>query len=319
MTHVWGTDGFPHPLNKGKIQIGPVRLLLIFLVGTASGNKVDPPANRDLTDLLLEELMSVEVTSVSKKKQKLSESAAAIFVITQEDIRRSGVTSIPEVLRMISGLQVVRNSKNQCDISTQGFNERFTNKLLVLINGRTVSNPLFAGVTWETQDTILEDIERIEVIRGPGGSLWGVNGVNTIITKQAQDIQGVLVSGVAGTEEGTVSIRQGGNHGSNLHYHMDVDEPINSNLNTTRENVPHHQGSVRSLISLPNQVEFDSWIRIVDKLSASNIANYVELDLRLGWKPIPSLDLSLVGKNLLDNHHPEASPSLFLATQPTEV
>ena len=645
-------------MKKAIVTIGMASLCLTFAGGHASGDDSDQFSSTDLTELSLEELMSVEVTSVSKKKQKLSESAAAIFVITQEDIRRSGVTSIPEALRMVPGLQVARNSKNQWDISARGFNERFTNKLLVLIDGRTVYNPLFAGVTWETQDTILEDIERIEVIRGPGGSLWGVNAVNgviNIITKKAQDTQGLLVSGVAGNEEGIVSIRQGGSHGSDLHYrlftkyfnrdtsfnamrahddtrlfrsgfrtdwepasqdrvmvqgelytgdggqqstvattstfpfgfttgnedlrmsgghlltrwehtwdsgsdmalqffydryersentikatidtfdvdfqhrfaffsnqellwgmeyrywiddlqntagttvfpdsrsftllsgflqdeitllpdaltvtlgtklshndftgfeyqpsgrflwkpieghsvwgavsravrvpsrlednsrltfapnantpvptrflgnqefkseellafeigyrlntferftiditgfynqydnvrgtrvitlapptgtlennltvdtigveiasdvqlldwwrlrgaytyiNMDVDGPINSSLNTTGGNTPHHQGSVRSLISLPYQVEFDSWIRAVDQLSAANIPSYVELDLRLGWKPIPSLDLSLVGQNLLDNHHPEAAPSLFLATQPTEV
>ncbi len=646
-------------------QIGPLALrlglfILVFLgiAAVAVGEVPDNFSHSDLTELTLEELMSVEVTSVSKKKQKLSESAAAIFVLTQEDIRRSGVTSIPEALRMVPGIQVSRGSKNQWNISARGFNERFTNKLLVLIDGRTVYNPLFAGVTWETQDTILEDIERIEVIRGPGGALWGVNAVNgviNIITKDAQDTEGLMISGVGGEEEGIVSIRQGGSHGSDLHYrlftkyfnrdtsfnamgahddtrmfrsgfrtdwepatqdhvmvqgelytgdggqqsnvattptfpygfttgnedlemsgghfltrwehrwgsesdmalqffydryertentikatidtfdvdfqhrfeffrnqeilwgleyrywmddlnntqgtsvfpdsksfdllsgflqdqitlipdtfiltigtklsdndftgfehqpngrflwkpaeghsvwgaisravrvpsrlednsqltfapnattpvptrflgnkkfkseellafeigyrlntferftfdmtgfynqydhvrgtrvisllpptgtlennlkvdtigaefatnvqlqewwqirgaysyiNMSVDGPINSSLNTTGRATPHHQGSLRSLITLPYQVEFDSWLRVVDKLSAPNIASYVELDLRLGWKPLPNLDLSLVGQNLLDNHHPEAAPSLFLTTQPTEV
>ena len=628
------------------------------MAGEANGENVSPSSISDLTKLSLEELMLVEVTSVSKKKQKLSESAAAIFVITQEDIRRSGVTSIPEALRMVPGIQVARGSKNQWSISARGFNERFTNKLLVLIDGRTVYNPLFAGVTWETQDTILEDIERIEVIRGPGGSLWGVNAVNgviNIITKHSRETNGLLVSGVGGTEEGIVSLRQGGSHGSDFHYRLftkyfnrdtsfnamgahddtrmfrggfrtdwepatqdrimvqgelytgdggqqstvattgtfpfgfttgnenlemsgghfltrwehtfnqdsdmafqffydryerkentiratidtfevdfqhrfgflsnqellwgleyrywiddlhntpstsvfpdsqsfnivsgflqdeitlipdtllmtigtklshndftgfeyqpsgrfhwkpieghsvwgavsravrvpsrlednsqltfapnattpvptrfhgnqefrseellafemgyrlntferitiditgfynqydnvrgtqvlsllpptgtlannlevdtigievasdiqlldwwrlrgaysyiniDVDGPINASLNTTGGNTPHHQGSLRSFITLPFQIEFDSWIRVADNLTASNIAGYVELDLRLGWKPLPNLDVSLVGQNLLDNHHPEMSPSLFLATQPTEV
>ncbi|MDH5562805.1 MAG: TonB-dependent receptor [Nitrospirota bacterium] len=640
------------------VRIGLIGLFLLLLPGTAAGEAADPGTNIDLTELSLEELMSVEVTSVSKKKQKLSESAAAIFVITQEDLRRSGVTSIPEALRMVPGIQVARGSKNQWNISARGFNERFSNKLLVLIDGRTVYNPLFAGVTWETQDTILEDIERIEVIRGPGGALWGVNAVNgviNIITKKAQDTQGLLVSGVAGNEEGIVSMRQGGSHGSNLHYrifskyfnrgtsynamgahddtrmfrsgfrsdwtpatqdrvmiqgeiytgdggqqstvattttfpfgfttgnedvkmsgghflsrwehtwdsesdmalqffydryerfedsskatidtfdvdfqhrfkflsnqellwgleyrywidhlqntsstsafpdsrsfsllsgflqneftlipdtllftlgtklshndftgfeyqpsgrflwkpltghtiwgavaravripsrlednsllrfapnattpfptvvrgnqqfksedllafevgyrlntferftlditgfynqydhvrgtqiisllpptgtlannlkvdtigvevannlqlqdwwvlrgaytyiNMSVEGPINSSLNTTGGNTPHHQGSLRSLMTLPFHLEFDSWIRASDNLPATNIAGYVELDLRLGWKPIPGLALSLVGQNLLDNHHPEAVPSKFLATQPTEV
>jgi iron complex outermembrane receptor protein len=167
--------------------------------------------------------MSLEVTSVSKKKQKLSESAAAIFVITQEDLRRSGVTSIPEALRMVPGVQVARITNNQWAISARGFNDRFSNKLLVLIDGRAIYNSLFAGVTWETQDTVLEDIQRIEVIRGPGGTLWGanaVNGVINIITKKSQDTQGVLVSGVAGSEEGIISIRHGGQAGQDLQYRL---------------------------------------------------------------------------------------------------
>ncbi len=652
------TRYFPQQTWQRTVRIGLTTLLLIFISGTASGEDFDPSSNTDLTELSLEELMSVEVTSVSKKKQKLSESAAAIFVITQEDIRRSGVTSIPEALRMVPGIQVARSSNNQWNISARGFNERFTNKLLVLIDGRTVYNPLFAGVTWETQDTMLEDIERIEVIRGPGGALWGVNAVNgviNIITKHTQDTQGLLVSGVAGTEEGIVSVRQGGSHGSDFQYrlfakyfnrdtsfnavgahddtrmfrsgfrtdwqpatqdhvmvqgelytgdggqqstvattrtfpyaftlgnedlemsgghfltrwehtwdsgsdmalqffydryersentvkatidtfdvdfqhrfeflsnqellwgfeyrywmddlqntagtsvfpdaqsfnlvsgflqdeitlipdtfivtigtklshnhftgfeyqpsgrflwtpadghslwgavsravrvpsrlednilltlpansttpfptlvrgnqsfkseellafevgyrlntfewitfditgfynqydnirgtrvislapptgtlennlevdslgvelasdiqlqdwwrirgaytyiNMWVEGPINTALSTTGRGTPHHQGSIRSLMTLPYQVEFDSWLRISDNIPAPNIAGYIDLDLRLGWKPWPNLDLSLVGQNLLDNHHPEAAPSLFLATQPTEV
>ena len=634
-------------------------LLIGFGLGhPGQARSSDTPIPQDLTQLSLEELMSIEVTSVSKKKQKLNDSAAAIFVITQEDIRRSGVTSIPEALRMVPGIQVARGSKNQWNISARGFNERFSNKLLVLIDGRTIYNSLFAGVTWETQDTMLEDIDRIEVIRGPGASLWGVNAVNgviNIITKRAQDTQGFLASGIAGNEEGIVSIRQGGTHGSDLHYrlfakylnrdtsfhaggahddtrlfrsgfrtdwapqtnnhvmmqgefyaghggqrstvattttfpfgfttgnedvemsgghvltrwehtwasgsdmalqffydrferneqtihatvdtlnldfqhrfplvgnqellwgleyrywmddirptagtevfppsqsfhlisgfvqdqltlipdtllvtlgtklshnhftgfeyqpsgrilwkpvdghsvwgavsravripsrlednsrltfapndttpvplafqgnqrfqsedllafevgyrmnafdrltfdvtgfynrydhvrgtqtisltpptgtlannlyvttlgievasdvqvhdrwrlrgaysyiNMDVDGPINVALNTTGRGTPHHQGSLRSLLTLPSHVELDSWVRLVDDLSASNIPGYVELDLRLGWKPWPNLDLSIVGQNLLDRHHPEAPSSPFLATQPTEV
>ncbi len=223
MTGNSDTRYFPHQTWQHIVRIGIATLLLIFISGPASSEVFDPSSNTDLTELSLEELMSVEVTSVSKKKQKFSESAAAIFVITQEDIRRSGVTSIPEALRMVPGIQVARGSNNQWNISSRGFNERFTNKLLVLIDGRTLYNPLFAGVTWETQDTMLEDIERIEVIRGPGGALWGVNAVNgviNIITKHAQDTQGLLVSGVAGTEEGIVSIRQGGSHGSDFQYRL---------------------------------------------------------------------------------------------------
>jgi iron complex outermembrane receptor protein len=148
--------------------------------------------------------MSIEITSAGKKAQKLSDVAAAVFVLTQEDLQRSGVTSIPEALRMVPGVQVARIDANKWAITARGFNDRFANKLLVLMDGRTVYTPTFSGVFWDVQDTLLEDIERIEVIRGPGAALWGanaVNGVINIISKRAQDTQGGLVTAGGGTEE----------------------------------------------------------------------------------------------------------------------
>lgn len=127
----------------------------------------------ELSKLTFDDLMNLEITSVSKKAQKVSEAAASIFVITSEDIRRSGVTSIPEALRMVPGLQVAKIDANKWAITFRGFNSRFANKLLVLIDGRSVYTPLFSGVFWDLQDTLLEDVERIEVIRGPGATLWG--------------------------------------------------------------------------------------------------------------------------------------------------
>ncbi len=158
----------------------------------------------DLFSMNLEELMQMEVTSVSKKKQNLSDSAAAIFVITTDDIKRSGVTSIPDALRMAPGINVGQIDSNKWAITSRGFNGRFSNKLLVLIDGRTVYSPTFSGVYWEVQDTMLEDIERIEVIRGPGAALWGanaVNGVINIITKHAADTQNGLAAAGVGTHE----------------------------------------------------------------------------------------------------------------------
>ncbi len=155
-------------------------------------------------DMPLEDLLSMEVTLVSKKKQPLNEAAAAIFVITQDDILRSGVTSIPEALRMAPGIQVGRIDANKWAISSRGFANQFANKLLVMIDGRTVYNPAFSGVYWDAQDTLLGDIERIEVIRGPGATAWGanaVNGVINIITKQAEQTQGGLLTVGAGNEE----------------------------------------------------------------------------------------------------------------------
>jgi iron complex outermembrane receptor protein len=189
------------------------------------GSAEQPPGKpRDLTALSLEELMNIEVTSVSKKEQKLSQAAAAVYVITQEDIRRSGATSIAEALRMAPGVQVARMNGSKWAISARGFNGRFANKLLVLIDGRSVYTPLFSGVYWDVQDTLLEDIDRIEVIRGPGATMWGanaVNGVINIITKAASQTQGGLVSAGGGTEErGFGGLRYGGPLGPNSHYRL---------------------------------------------------------------------------------------------------
>lgn len=175
----------------------------------------------ELTTLSLEELMKVEVTSVSKHAQPLFQAAAAIFVISQEDIRRSGVTTIPEALRMAPGIQVARLATHRWAVSSRGFNGEFANKLLVLIDGRTVYSPLFSGVFWDAQDTVLEDIDRIEVIRGPGASLWGanaVNGVINIITKKVKDTQGTLAVVGGGTEERAfTTLRYGTSMGEDTH------------------------------------------------------------------------------------------------------
>ena len=124
-------------------------------------------------DLDLEEVLNLEITSVSKKPQTVSQAAAAVFVITADDIRRSGAKSIPEVLRMAPGLQVAQISANSWAVGSRGLNGRFANKLLVLMDGRSVYTPTFSGVYWDVQDTMMADIERIEVIRGPGVALWG--------------------------------------------------------------------------------------------------------------------------------------------------
>jgi iron complex outermembrane recepter protein len=182
----------------------------------------DKPA--DLSDRSLEDLMNIEVTSVSKKEQKLSQVAAAVFVISAEDIRRSSATNIPDLLRMVPGLDVAQISANTWAISARGFNLQFANKLLVLIDGRAVYTPLFGGVDWDTQDVPLEDIERIEVIRGPGGAVWGanaVNGVINIITKRAADTHGgLLVAGGGNIDQGFGTAQYGGNAGRESDYRV---------------------------------------------------------------------------------------------------
>ncbi|HLQ77145.1 MAG TPA: TonB-dependent receptor [Terriglobia bacterium] len=185
-------------------------MLLIASTVYAQGSQTFP----DVTAISLEDLMNLKVTSVSKRAQKLADAPAAVFVITQEDIRRSGARSIPEALRLAPGVEVARIDENKWAIGSRGFNGRFANKLLVLIDGRTVYTPLFSGVYWNVQDVMVEDVDRIEVIRGPGATLWGanaVNGVINVITKSAQATQSGLITAEAGTEERILSgARYGG-------------------------------------------------------------------------------------------------------------
>ena len=177
-----------------------------------------------LKRLSLEELLNMEVTSVSRRAEKLSEVSSAIQVITQEDIRRSGATSLPEALRLAGNIQMGQKNSHDWAISVRGFNTDLANKLLVLIDGRTVYTPLFSGVFWDRQDYLLEDIERIEVISGPGGTLWGanaVNGVINIITKKSKDTQGLYVEAGGGTQlRYSTGLRYGGMVGSNVSYRV---------------------------------------------------------------------------------------------------
>ncbi len=168
----------------------------------------------DLSMLSLDELLDLEVVSVAKVPGKVMKTPAAITVITGEDLRRNGVVSIPEALRLVPGMHVYRIDANKWAVSARGFASRFANKMLVMIDGRTVYSTLFSGVFWDVQDLMIEDIDRIEVIRGPGGTLWGanaVNGVINIITKDSADTQGGLVALRAQTgPDGEVAARYGG-------------------------------------------------------------------------------------------------------------
>lgn len=178
----------------------------------------------DFMELGLEELLKVEVSSVSRKTQTLADAAAAVFVVSGDDIQRAGATSIPEALRLVPGMEVARLANNRWAVSARGFNGRFANKLLVLMDGRTIYSPLFSGVFWEAQDTLLEDVERIEVVRGPGAAIWGanaVNGVVNIITKRAKNTQGTLLIGAGGTEERSLlAARHGGSSGEETFFRV---------------------------------------------------------------------------------------------------
>lgn len=177
--------------------------MLLLLVCPQVEAARDAQSTGELKQLSMEELLNVKVISVSRRPEKLSEAASAIQVISADDIRRSGATSLPEALRLATNLQVAQIDARQWAISARGFNNSTANKLLVLIDGRVVYTPLYAGVFWDVQDTLLEDIDRIEVVSGPGATLWGgnaVNGVINILTRRAKDSRGALLVAGAGSE-----------------------------------------------------------------------------------------------------------------------
>jgi iron complex outermembrane receptor protein len=198
--------------------------LVLALVGTPGFAQQPDTAAQALKRMSIEQLMTLEVTSVSKRPERLGQTASAIQVITQDDIRGSGASSLPEALRLASNLQVAQLDSRQWAISARGFNSTSANKLLVLIDGRTVYTPLFSGVFWDVQEVPLADIDRIEVISGPGATLWGanaVNGVINVITKDAKDTPGLLLSGGGGTElPGFGTARYGGALGARARYRI---------------------------------------------------------------------------------------------------
>jgi iron complex outermembrane recepter protein len=173
----------------------------VFLLLTAAVLSAAPlPVPQDdLTQLGLEDLMQVKVTSVSRKEQSLSRAGAAIFVISQDDIRRSRMTNIPDLLRLAPGVNVARIAANAWAISVRGFNDRYSTEVLVLIDGRSIYSQEFSGVYWDQHSVPLEDIDCIKVIRGPGGTVWGANAVNGVInsiTKKTEGTHGGILSAV---------------------------------------------------------------------------------------------------------------------------
>ncbi len=206
------------PKRRSVCILGALTAFAFFPAGAA-----DLRAAADLVELSLEQLANIEVTSVSRRAERLADAPASIFVITNEDIRRSGVVTLPEALRLAPNLQVARTSSSGYAISARGFNNSIGNKLLVLIDGRTVYTPLFSGVFWDANDVMLEDVERIEVISGPGGTLWGanaVNGVINVITRPARDTQGGSINAGIGTSSSGGAFRYGGKLGPNGHYRV---------------------------------------------------------------------------------------------------
>src|SRR5580693_4287416 len=205
-----------------------VLVTLFVLAGLVNQSFADPQEEQanpaPLRQLSLAELGNVEVTSASKEPEEIWKTPAAIYVLTQDDIRRSGATSIPEMLRLVPGVEVARINSNEWSVGIRGFGSSFSKSVLVLIDGRSVYTPLFAGVYWDVQNVMLEDVERIEVIRGPGGTIWGsnaVNGVINIITKSTKDTHGTLATlGGGNVDQGTGAFRYGGATGKDFNYRV---------------------------------------------------------------------------------------------------
>ena len=211
---------------KRRRAVWPLQLILLVpaLAFPVLAQQPDPALQDSLKGLSLEQLGNIEVTSVSKSPVFLARTAAAVYVITQQDIRRSGVVSLPEALRLAPGVEVAQIDSVKWAVGIRGFEGRLSRDLLVLIDGRNIYDPSFHGVYWEVQDTLMEDIDRIEVIRGPGGTIWGpdaVDGVINIITKNSKDTHGSLVSAGGGNvTEGYLDLRHGGSNGSNFSYRV---------------------------------------------------------------------------------------------------
>lgn len=208
----------------------------------------------DLSRLSLEELAQIEVSSVSKRPERLADAAAAVYVITREDIRRAGASTLAEALRLAPNLQVARSSSHTYAISARGFNSTSANKLLVMIDDRSVYTPLHSGVFWDVQDVVLADVERIEVVSGPGGSLWGANAVNgiiNVITRSARDTEGSLVHAAAGTQERLLALRQGLRTGdaASMRLHakvLDVDNTVRADGSEVGDDWKHRQLGFRA-------------------------------------------------------------------------
>lgn len=225
-------------------------------------------AKANLAHLSLSELGNVKVTTTTKEPEEVWQTPAAIYVITQDDIRRSGATTIPELLRMVPGMDVARIDSDHWAIGVRGFNGEFSKALLVMIDGRSVYSPLFAGVYWQVQDTLLADVERIEVIRGPGGTIWGANavqGVINIITKNAKDTHGTYFAAYGGNvDQGRIALRYGAEHNGNLDYRT------------------YGKGSIYGPEFHPDGQNFDEW-----KMG--------QLGFRTDWRPTRRDSLNVQG------------------------
>jgi iron complex outermembrane receptor protein len=231
-------------LNHHRIARPIVLVLALSSAARGAFAQATPPVP-DLGRISLEDLMKIKITSASRKEERVDDTPAAVSVITQDDIRRSGIRALPEILRLVPGVQVAQINSSTWAVSIRGLNDQFSNKLLVLIDGRSIYERNFSGVFWDLEDVVLDDIDRIEVVRGPGGAVWGanaVNGVINIVTKSAKDTPGGLVRVGGGTFDGTgVTARYGGSAG-NMAYR--VYSQLTDRRDTTLANLgPAHDAS----------------------------------------------------------------------------
>ncbi len=294
--------------------------LLSIFIFPLSLTAAEKTFTEDLFSMSFEELMAQKVTSVSRTEEELFSAPAAIYVITQEDIRRSGVTSIPDALRMAPGLHVARIDGNKWAIAARGLNYRFQSKLLVQMDGRTLYSPLFSGVYWEYQDYVMEDIDRIEVIRGPGATLWGANAVNgiiNIVTKTAGDTEGGLVSAGGGTEERVFgTVRYGGKFDKDTPYrvyarHFRRDE-------TAVYGTPYSDDTDQSQVGF--HIDWEKW----DDQMFTLQGDYYDCragesirfaDLAAGTNPVAITDGELSGWNLLGRWNKDFSETADMQLQ----
>lgn len=277
LTKSAGTPLFMHVLSRlGECQVVIMRFRFALCLAACQWSSV-ATANNDLASMELEQLMDMNVTTVSKREQTFNSAAAAIYTITQEDIRRTAATSLPEILALAPGMQVARINPSMWAITARGFNSQFANKLLVLIDGRSVYTPLFSGVYWDAQMPPLDDIQRIEIIRGPGASLWGsnaVNGVINIITYDSEQTPGShVVAGLGNEERGFVRARQGFKRGT-------LTGRVNAQKRKVDEALQAHDGNPAN-----------------DDYIASQAGT------RLDWRPSPTEKLTLdAGVTETDKH-----------------
>jgi iron complex outermembrane receptor protein len=235
--------------------IKSIQLLACFLLPIAAWGADPPePLAKSANELSLEDLINIKVTSVSKKETSVEDSPAAVTVVTQDDIRRNGITTLPDALRLVPGMDIAQINSHEWAVSARGFNGQFANKLLVMVDGRSIYTTAFGGVVWGMQEMVMEDLDRIEVIRGPGSTLWGanaVNGVINIITKSAKDTQGGLITTTVGTEDQpSTTIQYGGQLATNLYYRAYVkyfnrDELVDASGNEAPDAWSGIQGGLR--------------------------------------------------------------------------